>query len=152
MVHFIIFTSGPPPKFLHSNLNKGQTGSLQVRTGIESHLSFCLALFGSVCMLNWVRFLRSLSLRRFLCWNKCQKITYQACGTRLKWIHEFRVFGVVPEQTSCGSSGRPSSVSWRCPPAGSSSHPPHGSKHTDCHHQTEKNIYLKTKSMIGFLE
>lgn len=33
----------------------------------ESHLSFCLALLGRVCMLNWVRFLRSLSLRRFLC-------------------------------------------------------------------------------------
>lgn len=37
-----------------------------VRVG-DSHLSFCLALLGSVCMLNWVRFRRSLSLRRFLC-------------------------------------------------------------------------------------
>lgn len=37
---------------------------------LSSHLSFCLALFGSVCMLNCVMFLRSLSLRRFLCENK----------------------------------------------------------------------------------
>lgn len=51
----------------------------------------------------------------------------------------------VPEQSACGSSGRPSSASWPCPLAGSSSHPPHGSKRIDCHHRTEMNIYLETK-------
>lgn len=37
---------------------------------LRPHLSFCLALFGSVCMLNCSIFRRSLSLRRFLCRNK----------------------------------------------------------------------------------
>lgn len=38
-------------------------------SSLQPHLSFCLALFGSVCMLNCSMFRRSLSLRRFLCRN-----------------------------------------------------------------------------------
>lgn len=49
----------------------------------------------------------------------------------------------LPEQTSCGSSGRRSSASWPCPPAGSSSRPPHESRRTDYRLQTERNTYLK---------
>lgn len=52
---------------------------------------------------------------------------------------------LLPEQTSCGSSGRPSSASWLCPPTGSSSRPPRESRRTGCRHRTEMNIYLETK-------
>lgn len=104
------------------------------------HLSFCLALFGSVCMLNWVGFLLSLSLRRFLCRNS-KGLRLKKCALKPNQIHDERA--ALPEQTSCGSSGRPFSESWRCPPAGSSSRPPRGSRRSDCHLRIEMNIYLR---------
>lgn len=123
---------------------------VSVNSASESHLSFCLALFGSVCMLNCVMFLRSLSLRRFL-WRYRRHHHVRPTNTgglnregttqgRLS-----RAFLVVPGRTSCGSSGRPSSASWPCPPAGSSSHPPRGSRRTGCRLQTERNICLTTE-------
>lgn len=57
--------------FCYSNLRPLPTVwshiHLQVCSSLRPHLSFCLALLGSVCMLNCSMFRRSLSLRRFLC-------------------------------------------------------------------------------------